>query len=132
MSIQITKVPTEGSLEGVEGDIKIGGSEITLLATKWNGHVQELRTASAIDPDQLISMQDFIMTEYAHSHYDELPDTDNAGGVQVDAECLLTDTTFKRRVYASMRGTKDFTAHFKIMSNGRNEWVSYYTMYITK
>ena len=130
MSIQITKVPTKGSLEGVEGDIKIGGGEITLLSTKWNGHVEEVLAGTATE--KMISMQDFILTEYAHSHYSELPDYDTAGGVQVDAVSHLTDTTFKRRVYASMRGTKDFTAHFKIMSSGRNEWVSYYTMYITK
>ena len=130
MPIQITKVPTEGSLEGVEGDIKIGGREMVILATKWNGHVKEVLAGTATE--KMISMQDFILTEFAHSHYSELPDCENAGGVEVDAVSHLTDTTFKRRAYASMRGTKDFTTHFKIMPSGANEWVSYYTMYITK
>lgn len=119
--------------EGMTGKITIDRNDVVKYATEWNEYVALYKSGKMSAFGTPDNMQDHIFNLFIQDYGEEtLRNQDWGGGASYECLSHLSDLTFKRRLFACMRGQKPFECHFTITFSHMNEWVTYYTVHILK
>ena len=118
--------------DGIRGSLEITQEDAVKYGTAWNEYVQEIKAKNCLTLADFTDPADFIFDKFLKDHEDELPVPEVGGGYSYTSLSLLSDLTFKRRLFGAIRGKKPLTAHFVLRNDGHNCWVSYWNVVIDK